>query len=192
MNDKNSLFKFSFKTVYGSNEDVFSIDRHNMDLFLVQHMFNPNLADVKLINDDSKYLTSHILQPINFCSNKANKIYRIMTTDSINCTIIHNIAFDISDTLNMGKEIYYNNSKVELYDIIKKLINAIPYASLIYDEDNYPAYSSYILDGEKYEESYDLFIINQLMSSTNEKNVMPITLEGYVSGFTDIILNRYI
>ena len=198
-------FRFSPKSVKDNFYDyayrVYAFKREDMDLFLKQHGFDTRLVHIECIpinefDDDD----DHFLKSFKFRSNTSAEIYNIMTTDHFIKDAIDYTCAQLSDTLVFGPPIVRND--IEIIRLINDLMFSIPHAFIL-DHTLTDGFTGepYSKDWEKYIKFYnpyqsledmdDSYIYESIHNNSIDDLVQPITIEAYVSNFTQMILDSF-
>lgn len=206
----NTVFRFRFTTSKSSvnsrlHYTVYAYTRHDMDLFLKQHGFDVNNSHIDCIpmtefdGNSDLILSSH-----KFKSNSSDEIYNIMTTPMFVTDAINLVCSDLSESLIFGEPIMH--AKIEFIKLINDLIYELPYVFIldhsVVDEDTgeliSPFWDSYVkmygYDEAKYcTEVYfdDSYIYDSIHNASIPDKVQPITVEAYVTNFTQILMDVF-
>lgn len=176
-------------------------ERETMNLFLLQHGFDPNTTHVKVI-DESMDDESILLNVFKFGSRKRDRPYYIATTEEIITSVIHYVAEELMNTMSLGACAL--QCDFEIFDRIDKLIQKLDHvyiretnpSAAEYIDDyfayRYPGYPGYPTPDEALEtEDHDALIdelYEESVRSYRPDVFMPFTVETYVSVFT----NKYL
>lgn len=176
-------------------------ERETMNLFLLQHGFDPNTTHVKVI-DESIDDESIVLNIYKFGSRKRDRSYYIATTEEIVTSVIHYVSEELMNTMSLGACAL--QCDFEIFDRVDKLIQKLDHVyiretSLSVVEDmvdyfayRYPGYPGYPTPNEALEsEDYDSLVdelYEESVRSYHQDMFMPFTVETYISVFT----NKYL
>lgn len=194
------IFKFSFvcvNSIYNNTISVYSPYREYIDIFLNQHTFDVDNAVVECIDYSKQIDSNQMLSPFKFKSNILPEIYTIISTNEIIETCILDISHELNNKLYFGQSFRYYVDKIELFNVISDLVNQISFAKLVESLDSYDI--GYYNFNEAYYDSLDSYINNpneaelfRKVSANYKTDILNITLEGYVTAFTSIIISRYV
>ena len=198
------IFRFQFRSKAANASyltyTVYSYKREDMLLFLKQHNFDLNHVHVDILEIAGEdFNENDILQPYLFGTNSSEDVYTIMSTISIVDDCILNTAQTLANTLLFGPPII--RTDIELFRVINDLINELPHVYILdhtlIDETNdsmySPDHSKYIKswDGETPDPGDDVYVIESLYNCSILQEIQPITMEGYVSNFTSMMVDEY-
>lgn len=210
------MYEFSWRPINWGPEDdktgvnarifVQTLDKNMMDLFLIQHGFDPKNADVKITSDDDYSDDDMItLKIFRVGSRKRDKIYQIATTTEIVMEIISTISVELLDTMSFGACAL--KGEIELFNRVQSLIEKLDYVYIRetnpgflenMDEDayayRYPGYPGYPSSYEELSRDDDIDALTEsLYNAANwtTDGIQPFTIESYISIFTrDYLLGK--
>lgn len=201
------VFKFQFTTMNLSTDAqgppyrVYAFNREDMDLFLRQHGFDIRYVHVEFIpinefDDDEE----HILKLHKFRSNTSNEVYHIMTTSRFVDDAIDYTCLQLTDHLILGPPIVRND--IEIIKLINELMYSLPYVFIL-DHTLTDGFGGDVYSGdwEKYIKFYDSeqslenmddsYIYESMHNSSVIDKMQPITIEAYVSHFTQMLFDSF-
>lgn len=208
-----SIFKFEFESIKmkGTNlkYTVYSYSREYMNMFLKQHGFSIENSYVQCIPIEKfDEETELILKPFKFKSNTSDEIFDIITTPQFIYDAIDMTCSELSESLLFGPAAL--RSDIEIFKMINDLINELPHVyvmeNMLIDGDSgevlnishhdeimnlYNAHGVCEMSDELYEAIDDTFIYESMHCSSVDEDVQPITIEGYVSYFTSMLVDTY-
>lgn len=175
-------------------EVVYTTDRDLMTLFLQQHGFDPNTANVKIIDDEIDEDDPYMLHIWRMGSRKRDRIYNVATTSNIIENVVLSVGLELSEAMTLGAISFRGD--IQVFERIGNLISMLDY---VYQMDGFAADAGGydVCDKETYSNGYpyyeeiainhdDSFLYDALISDSHpSKDVQPITIESYVSFFTD-------
>jgi hypothetical protein len=207
-------FKFEFSSVHCKSKSInYYVLAKNMDdlkLFLSQHGFNnvPPEA-VKLIprNKTGKYDENCVLEPYRFKSNSSSEIFTVMTCWRYIDEAVSKLASDLSQYMLFGEAIVRRD--VEIFKTIGDLIQNLGVAHVIdfslCDVDNtndsilsnreirdmHKKYCQRV--GAPTEDTDVVLTYERLFDSVDNEHddVLPITIECYISNFTEMMMDVF-
>lgn len=176
-----------------------SID--DLKLFFKQHNFT-NVPDeaIQVITTDHESITSsRILQPFEMRSNNSNEIFTIMTCQDFIDYTIDAVAQELAYHSIFGEAIIRRD--IEIFKLIGDLLYELPHAEVadfcLVDDDlidkDFPT-SRDIFEmrkdycesiGREYGNAY--YAYETLYESLSSDDILPITIEAYVSHFIEMI-----
>lgn len=173
-------------------------ERETMNLFLIQHGFNPNTARIKIIDDciDDESITLNIYK---FGSRKRDRAYYIATSEEIIASLIMYVADQLLNSMSFGACAL--QCDFEVFERVEKLISKLDHVYIRetnpsnadsldgYFSYRYPGYPGYpTLDEALETEDHDTMIdelYEESIKSYHPDNFMPFTVESYISVFTN-------
>ena len=210
-----TLYKFSFESAKNSNGSsgmkyhVIAYSMDDMYTFLRQHKFDIEMA-MHAITIHDKYeiheYESNYLKPYQFKSNVRKGVFTVMTTEYIIDLMLENVTADLTHSLLLGEAIFRRD--VEVFRMIADIITKLPHVHIIdftrvdvesatLPEDKYvydmiklqQQYAKHI--GAPTEDADYVGILDNLEHYQLNEPVSPITIEGYVSQFTEMMMDTY-
>lgn len=210
-------YKFTFSS--GSTRSsmtyyVISRSIDDMNLFLKQHGFNNAHDAIRILPEDEfkpkDY--SHELRICIFKSNKQPGTFHVMTSEDLITRAIENTANDIADHSIFGEAIL--RTDIEFLKIIGSLIGKLEHGfvmdfnladeSMLFNSlENENQYKNRIMDmiseyknriGAPTEDIGSQTILQSLHDSCPDRDtgcIYPITVEAYVSTFTELMVDCY-
>lgn len=192
------MYRFEWRPVNRDDElnSVESYDRDMMNMFLQQHGFDPQNANVFVVDDDHVD-DSALLRPFTFGSRKRNGFFRIITTSEIVSGIAEIVADELSDCMTLGPCAL--RTEIQLFKHINDLIDGLSFIYVLegtladdsstddYDyRDEYPYYESIAMNKDL------SYLFDSLCTESHySRPVQPITIESYVSIFAKSFLIGY-
>jgi hypothetical protein len=193
------LFKFSWHPLHDPDTfmTVFTYDKNMMDLFLQQHGFDIQTANVEIIDDTISKDDMMYINVFRFGSRKRDMIYNIATTLEIINTVTQAVADELQTCMQFGACAL--RGEIEIFDRISKLIGELDYVYIMdeidWTDDNidtdmyryqgYPYYEEIAMDASSdrlYTDLYDDCAVEKI------DQIIPFTIESYVSIFTAQLL----
>lgn len=219
MNDELYEFKFESLRRFKNNDHgmiykIYSESLNDISTFCAQHNFDINCAKDAIVPVDRgtvNLITSRTLKVFKFKSNIRQGVFDIMTTENFMDIIIENMASDLAQTLMFGESIF--RTDLELFKTITELMGHMKHAKILdfayVDTDSTDLnkasfdiattaqelialntkYSQMI--GCPSEDAPVLAIQDALSMDLLNNDVSPITLEGYISGFTELMIDVF-
>lgn len=205
-------FKFSFMSMHTNNKNlsyhVLAETKENLYLFLKQHGFSDAPPEsIQLFPKDKVSADlSHILKPFKFKSNKMPGVFSVMTCEAFVDTAIDNLAADLNANMLFGEAIIRRD--VEVFKMIGDLVHDLPFAHVIdfvladVESSNFPDAST-VEDIRQMTDEYrtkiccpcedtDYYMTyEQLHDAVNPDEIYPITLECYISNFTEMMVDVF-
>jgi len=204
-----TMFKFSFSSFKTKSKNlkyvVYAKNDHDMKMFLKQHNFSTENIHVECFpttefdgDEDS------IIKPHKFKSNSSDEIFNIYTTTRFVEWALEGVCQELSDSLLLGDPI--TRMDIGIIKIIIELITKLQHVLILdftlmnVDETEFihPETEEYIqslyldkVDYHPFAHLDDSFIYDSIMSDYCADFVAPITLEGYVYYFTEMITDVY-
>lgn len=180
---------------------VQTADRKMMDLFLLQHGFDPQTPNVRVTHDetysDDDEITLHLYT---FGSKRRDRLYQIATTEEIMTTVITTISQTLSDAMSFGA-CALRGDEIELFARIQSLIEILDFVYIretnpIFQENSVDDYYRYTMRSRSYEMSRDDdtdVLSDELFDSSkpNQNEPVPFTIEAYLNIFAkDYLLGK--
>ena len=217
-NDDIYLFQFQSvrkNTPSGMPYKVYSNNLDDIYTFLRQHNFDITAAKEAISihpRSEFKIIDSYTLKPYKFRSNFRKGAFTILSTEYFTDVIIENLSSDLIQTLMFGEAIF--RTDIEVFKTIVDNMEKLAYGpivdfSLIDTESTKldktafdkckmaqtiharnKAYCAKI--GCPTEDGPILEMQDSLSMDLLNNDVSPITLEGYISGFTELMLDVFI
>lgn len=210
-------FKFEFSSASTRSSSmkyyVMSDNRQDMDMFLSQHGFH-NVEDSITIIPQEEYKPkdgTHLLSIHMFASNKEHTIYHVMTCEDFITRALDNVANDTSDHSIFGEAIL--RTDVEFIKMAAKDLSSLRHAfvmdfrladeSLLFNHNENDGYKGTMLDmiaeyknriGAPSEDTGSQAILQSLYDACPDADtncVYPITVEAYISTFTELMVDCY-
>ena len=194
-----SLFKFSWNALHDPDtfNTVFTYEKEHMTLFLQQHGFDVNTANVEVINDDIAQDDIMYIHIFKFGSRKRDRIYHIATTLEIISAVTEAVADELFTCMQFGACAL--RGEIEIFDRISKLIGELDYVYIsdeidwaddnidsdMYRYQGYPYYEEIAMDASSERLNTDLY---DDCAIEKIDQIMPFTIESYVSIFTNQLL----
>ena len=212
-----AYFKFTFTS--GSSRSsmkyyVMSSAIEDVYLFLKQHGFHDAKESIMIVPEEEfkpkDY--SHELRIVNFKSNKKPGTFHVMTSEDLITRAIENTANDLSDHSIFGEAIL--RTDVEFLKITGSLIGKLEHGfvmdfnladeSMLFNSlENENQYKNQIMDmiaeyknriGAPTEDIGSQTILQSLQDAVPDRDtgcIYPITIEAYVSTFTELMVDCY-
>lgn len=179
-------------------------DENLMRMFLTQHGFDPNTPNVKIIEDpqynDDDTIALHTYQ---ISSRERGKVYKITTTFEIMERVINEIAYELNQAMTFGSCAL--KCEIQLFERIQELMDELDYVCIQETSstnasgfDEMAEYGYYRISGRIPDNDYEELsrddqqdtVFADLIETVNDHKLLPIpiTIESYVSFFTDIYL----
>ncbi len=211
------VFKFESSKPYtksGMPYKIYSESLNDIYKFIQQHNFDPLTAkDAISVHDrgEIKSLDCYTLKPHIFRSNFRKDNFTVLTTDYILDIIIENLSSDLAQTLMFGEAIFRTDIElfktiIDLMDHIKQ-VRILDFAFVDTDSTDLTKASldmaklaqELIALNKRYaqhigcpsEDGPIMAIQDNLSMDLLNKQIAPITLEGYISGFTELMLDVF-
>ncbi len=184
---------------------VQTVDKHMMDLFLIQHGFDPRGANVTIENDpdDYSYDSTTTLRMYTFGSRKRDRIYHVATTDEIIMDIISDVSVELSDAMSLGSCAL--KGEIQLFSRVEELVEKLDHVCIretqvdyrddAYYSYRYPGYPAYPCYEEAMRDDETDALTGDLYDESQPDTIdpIPITLETYISKFTrDYLLGEVV
>lgn len=181
---------------------VQTTDKRLMDLFLLQHGFDPNTKNVKVTDDESYRDDDSIsLHLYTFGSKKRDRLYHIATTEDLMNEVISSISYTLADAMSFGT-CALHGEEIELFARVQSLVEVLDYVYIretnpMFQENSVDDCYRYIAHPHRYEElsrddDIDALcdeLYNETKPDPNEP--VPFTIEAYLSVFTrEFLLGR--
>lgn len=215
----NDIYMFQFQSVRryspsGMPYKVYSENLDDINTFIRQHNFDPVAAkDAISVHPRSELnvIDSYSLKPYKFMSNFRYGEFTIMTTEYFTDIIIENLSSDLVQTLMFGESIF--RTDLEVFKTIIECMDVLHHANivdfaLVDTEDT--KLDTLALDkcklaqeivnlnkqycarvGCPTEDGPIQMIQDDLSMDMLNDDIAPITLEGYISGFTELMLDVF-
>ena len=176
-------------------------------LFFKQHNIDINQVEVDYIPNENfniKVEDDNILASYQFRSNKSNETFNIMTTERLIAYALQLVGDHLSDACIFGSAIFRDD--IEFIKVIQDLLGEIPHVQILdygllddlnltadtnwmyikkdklFDPDIEPEWVTNGVDSQDiYESLFD--------SCISDTAVQPITVEAYVRGFAEMVMN---
>lgn len=176
---------------------VQTTDRAVMDLFLKQHGFNKDTANVSVVTDeqysDDDMITLHVYT---MGSKHRDKLYHVVSSAEIMTSVISNISCALLDTMSFGSCAL--KGEIEIFARVQSLMEKLDYVYIRetqaqYREDvddyysyRYPGYPNYPTYEEVSRDDNEDTLNQDLYDDTIPSTVKPVpfTIEAYLSTFT--------
>lgn len=210
-------FKFTFTSGQSRSSMKYyvlasSID--DMHLFLKQHGFNDAYESIMIVpeGDIKGKDWAHVLRICRFKSNRNPKTYNVMTSEDLVTRVFENVSNDLSDHSIFGEAIL--RTDVEFLKMIGSLIGKLEHGyvmdfnladeSMLFNTlENENQYKNQIMDmiaeyknriGAPTEDVGSQTILQSLYDACPDRDsncIYPITVEAYVSTFTELMVDCY-
>lgn len=205
------VFKFEFSSFKTKNKNmnyvVYAKNRHDMDMFLKQHGFLNNSINVECFpmiefegNDDL------IIKPHKFKSNNSDELFTIYTPSRFVEEAMDSVCSEMSDALVIGEPI--TRRDIEIIKTIEDLMTSLDHVVLLDftmmdNDETYLVHEfawEYMKSYERIFKDFDCgplcslddsYIYDSIMNKYSTTDVVPITIEGYVSYFTYLLTDIY-
>lgn len=205
-------FKFSFMSMHSENKNmsyhVLAETEEDLYLFLKQHGFSDAPPESIQLFPKDKIVAdlSHILKPFKFKSNKRPGIFSVMTCEAFVDDAISNLASDLNVNMLFGEAIIRRD--IEVFKMIGDLVHDLPFAHVI-DFVLADVESSKLPDAELGKEIIQMtseyrtkiccpcedtdyyMTYEQLYDAVTPDEIYPITLECYISNFTEMMVDVF-
>lgn len=216
MNPNNVFFKFEFMSAASRSPMKFYVVSNtleDMHLFMSQHGFS-NVDDKITMLPENEFIPSkdgcHLLSIHRFASNAKPGIFNVMTTEDFITRAIENISNDLADHSIFGEAILRND--IEFIKMICKLMDKLPHMfiadyaladeSLMFDRMDEKNGKSALMELAEYrkrgegptEDNESQLYQQGLYDAAPDKDtnsIYPITIEGYISTFTELMIDCY-
>lgn len=214
------IYVFQFQSVKknpvsgGMPYKVYSDSLDDIYTFIRQHNFEINAAREAIsIHPRSEFniIDSYVVKPFKFRSNFRDGLFTILSTEYFTDVIIENLASDLIQTLMFGEAIF--RTDIEVFKTIIDNMEKLSYGPIV-------DFSLIDTESTKLDKSaLDKCKIAQTIRNRNKEyctkvgcptedgpilemqdslsmdllnnDVSPITLEGYISGFTELMLDVF-
>lgn len=195
-----------------SDIHIYSHTKEDMMLFMQQHGFDIQYADVQYVYDnDSETNSSYTtLKLYHFKSNKCDTVYHIMTCEYFIQQALSNVASHISDACVFGQGIFRDD--VEIIKLVQDLLDKLPHVEILdygfidgdwvvencMDADIDLSWESikkcrlFDEDGEPNYEMFDNSSIYDSFVTKGPDEIQDITIEAYVRSFTEFLISTSI
>lgn len=201
------MFQFLIGRDHSEHIKVFSNNRQDMMLFFKQHNIDINQVEVNYIPNENfniKVDDDNILASYQFKSNQSNETFNIMTTERLISYALQLVGDHLSDACIFGSAIFRDD--IEFIKVIQNLLGEIPHVQILdygllddlnlttdtnwmyikkdklFDPDVEPDWVTNGVDAQDiYESLFD--------SCISDTTVQPITVEAYVRGFAEMVMN---
>ena len=189
-------FKFSFMSMHSENKNmsyhVLAETEEDLYLFLKQHGFSDAPPESIQLFPKDKIVAdlSHILKPFKFKSNKRPGIFSVMTCEAFVDDAISNLASDLNVNMLFGEAIIRRD--IEVFKMIGDLVHDLPFAHVIdfvLADQMTSEYRTKICcpcEDTDYYMTYE-----QLYDAVTPDEIYPITLECYISNFTEMMVDVF-
>lgn len=163
---------------------VISYHKEDIQLFLLQHGFDPNTTHIE-VHCDEDIFSDYILHPYVFGSRKRDRLYRIMTNKAIMDQVLYRITNELHACMSFGACAL--RGEIELFDRISKLVNKLEYGSIV--EENIDTIGDSPTEYPTTSQEHLELIYNIFDGDTHpSRDVQPFTIESYVSIFTALFI----
>lgn len=216
MNDNRYMFKFEFSSCHNKiknmNYDVYAESEEDMKMFLTQHNFtDAPLDSITVIPKEEcdNINDAHILKTFLFKSNRTNEIYHVITCDWFVDFAVETTCNELRDSLIFGEAIIRRD--IEIFKLIGDLVSSLPHVNIMdfaladiqSSTDNIlidhfiemnnmkKEYSCKCLDDLDSTDSAIYYVHESMEYSRCDDQVQPITLEAYVSAFTETMFDAF-
>ncbi len=218
MNDY--YFKFEFSSIHDPTKAmkyfVYGETLDDLKLFISQHGFRDVPPEsIKVIKRSSmgKYDGSHLLEPYKFRSNSSKELFTVMTCWRFVEDAISQLATDLSQVMLFGESIVRRD--IEIFKLIGDLVNGLEQGNIIdfvlcdycpddeHDDDViksndllYQLQKNYLNQiGRPTEDTGSRLIYENLCDAVvyddEGEDVLPITVECYISNFTEMMMDVF-
>lgn len=202
-----NVFQFLIGRDHSEHIKIFSNNQQDMMLFFKQHNIDINQVEVDYIPDENfniKVEDDNILASYQFKSNQSNETFNIMTTERLISYALQLVGDHLSDACIFGSAIFRDD--IEFIKVIQNLLGEIPHVQILdyellddlnltadtnwmyikkdklFDPDIEPEWVTNGVDAQDiYESLFD--------SCISDTAVQPITVEAYVRGFAEMVMN---
>ena len=202
-----TVFQFLIGRDHSEHIKIFSNNQQDMMLFFKQHNIDINQVEVDYIPDENfniKVDDDNILASYQFKSNQSNETFNIMTTERLISYALQLVGDHLSDACIFGSAIFRDD--IEFIKVIQNLLGEIPHVQILdygllddlnltadtnwmyikkdklFDPDVEPDWVTNGVDAQDiYESLFD--------SCISDTAVQPITVEAYVRGFAEMVMN---
>lgn len=208
------LFRFEFSSRYNNfknmNYVVFAENEEDLKMFLIQHNFIDSPMDAVTIvskeeagNCYASTLCKHL-----FRSNHSNELFTVMTCPDFVDKAIETTCNSLNDAMLFGEAIVRRD--VEIFKMIGELIHKLPHANVLdfifadtestKDPDDIIDesialdidYKNRFSNGISWIDDPSTYYVHQSMDNfRHEGGPEPITIEAYVSYFTEMMVDVF-
>lgn len=208
----NYLFRFEFSSKYNNiknmNYVVYSETEEDLKMFLIQHNFTDSPMDAITVVSRDKVGNCYgsILKRHIFKSNHTDETYVIMTCPDFVNRAIETTCDGLNDVMIFGEAIICRD--VEIFKLIGDLVNELPHANVLDFPltDNQSTRYDIIAESVElardcrnkhgrnpaYLEDMSTYYVHQSMDDIRcEDQPEPITIEAYVSYFTEMMIDVF-
>ena len=209
-------YRFEFTSSSSRSSMKYYVLSNNMDdmnMFLSQHGFRDVNDSITIISPE-QYKTkdaTHVLSIHSFASNKDHAIYHVMTCEDFVTRALENVANDLSDHSIFGEAIL--RSDIEFIKMAVKDLGKLRHAfimdfrladeSLLFNHEENDGYKGTMMEmiteyknriGAPTEDTGSQAILQSLYDASPDADtncIYPITVEAYVSTFTELMVDCY-
>lgn len=211
--------KFEFSSmnnrVKNMNYYVYSESIRDLQIFFRQHNFRNVPQEAVTIYPSTgrnSIIDLRLLKPFKFKSNKTNEIYTVMTCDEFVNIAMENVANEIAQFSLFGEAIMRRD--IDIFKIIGDNISKLPHAHITdyvladeytifrntdspddsFDKDIRDLDKNYLKRiGAPTEDQDSRMVLESLHDAVDHSadDIYPITLECYVSNFTEMMVDAF-
>lgn len=214
--DKNEGYiRFDFSPVKQKTSMHYYVLAESLDemhMFLNQHGFH-NVDSSLVFYPIEKYKSTdstHVLHEYRFMSNHKPGVFTVMTCENFITHAIETTANDLSDASLFGEAIL--RTDIEIFKVISSLINRLSHGhvidiqiadeSVLYNMENEDKIDRWELMesycnriGAPTEDVSSRVILEEIYDAvpdlTSDNGIYPITVEAYVSSFTELMIDCF-
>lgn len=211
MNDY--IFKFEFSSCHNHiknmNYRVFAKTERDLEMFLRQHNFtNISENSIKVLSPSEyrPYEDKFMIKEYLFKSNYSKETYHVMTCEDFVSFAITTTGNSLVDSLLLGEAIIRRD--IGIFKLIGDLIYDLPHTNILdfshadieSTNDPVPESISEIMEMQKMyrttigrptEDAGAAYIHDSFEYESIDTEPQPITLESYVSGFTEMMMDVF-
>lgn len=209
-------FKFEFSSIHNKiksiNYYVLAETMDDLRLFMAQHGFKdapPESIELLPKNNMGKYSHNCLLEEYKFKSNNSDEVFSVMTCWTFINDTVNRISNDLNEYMLFGEAIIRRD--VEIFKVIGDLVSGLDFGhvidfmlcdykpedetdEIVSDQLLYQLQKEYMKHiGKPTEDVNVTKTYEDLFNSVDddEDNIMPVTIECYISNFTEMMMDVF-